>query len=177
MQVKPGKHRGLILKLSAFGLGMFAFAYAMVPLYNTLCEVTGLNGKTGGRMRASQVDTIDTTRKIRVNFMVTNNESMPWTFQGPSASVEMHPGEVKRVDFYAHNPTTIDMVGQTIPSVAPGEAARYLKKTECFCFDEQPLKAGEAATMPVIFFLDPRIPAEIEELTLSYTLFDITGKP
>ncbi len=69
------------------------------------------------------------------------------------------------------------MVGQTIPSVTPGEAARYLKKTECFCFDKQPLKAGEAATMPMVFFIDPTIPVEVEQLTLSYTLFDITDKP
>lgn len=170
MDKKSGK---LILKLAAFGLGMFAFAYAMVPLYNTLCEVTGLNGKTGGRMRASQADAIDTTRTIRVNFMVTNNEGMPWEFSGPSASVDMHPGEIKRVDFYAKNPTERDMIGQTIPSVAPGEAARYLKKTECFCFDKQPLKAGEEAHMPVVFFIEPGLPKEIEELTLSYTLFEL----
>jgi len=173
MEKKQGKDRRLLLKLIAFGLGMFIFAYAMVPLYNTLCEVTGINGKTGGRMRVTQADKIDASRTIRVNFMVTNNEGMPWEFSGPSASVEMHPGEVKRVDFYAKNPTTQDMVGQTIPSVAPGEAARYLKKTECFCFDKQFLKAGEEATMPVVFFIDPSIPHEIEELTLSYTLFEL----
>jgi cytochrome c oxidase assembly protein subunit 11 len=177
MQDKGGKDRRLLLKLSAFGLGMFAFAYAMVPLYNTLCEVSGLNGKTGGRMRVSESQSVDTTRSIRVNFIVSNNESMPWIFQGPTMYVDLHPGEVKRVDFYAKNPTDIDMVGQTIPSVVPGIAAQYLKKTECFCFEAQPLKAGEEAIMPVVFFIDPSIPAEIEELSLSYTLFDITEKP
>lgn len=157
---------------------MFAFAYAMVPLYNVLCDVTGLNGKSsGGRMRATQLEQVDTSRQIRVNFMVMNNESMPWVFNGPTAYVDVHPGEVTRVDFYAKNPTAQDMVGQTIPSVVPAEAARYLKKTECFCFNEQPLQAGQEANMPMIFFIDPSIPREIEELTLSYTLFDITRNP
>lgn len=171
------KHTPLILKLSGLVLGMFAFAYAMIPLYNTLCDITGLNGKTGARVRMTQMDQIDTTRSIRVNFMVTNNEQMPWEFKGPTQFVDVNPGEVKRVEFYAKNPTAINMVGQTIPSVSPGEAARYLKKTECFCFDKQPLLAGEEANMPMIFFIDPNIPREIEQLTLSYTLFDITGTP
>lgn len=177
MERQPRNNRALILKLAGLGLGMFAFAYAMVPLYDTLCDITGLNGKTGGRIRISQAEHIDTSRTVRVNFMVTNNEGMPWEFTGPAQSVEVHPGEVTRVDFYAKNPTSQDMVGQTIPSVSPGEGARYLKKTECFCFDKQPLQAGKEAHMPMIFFIDPTIPPEIEQLTLSYTLFDITGNP
>lgn len=176
MSQQPRKHRALILKLAGLGLGMFAFAYAMVPLYNTLCDITGLNGKTGGRIRATQASQIDTSRTVRIDFMVTNNQDMPWEFTGPTASVDVHPGEITRVNFYAKNPTAQNMVGQTIPSVAPGEGAQYLKKTECFCFDKQPLQAGEAAHMPMVFFIDPSIPREIEQLTLSYTLFDITGE-
>lgn len=156
---------------------MFAFAYAMVPLYNALCDATGLNGRTGGRVRLAEINQIDTSRTVQVNFMVTNNAGMPWVFTGPQTSLEVHPGEVHRVHFYAKNPTGNDMTGQTIPSIAPGEASRYLKKTECFCFDKQPLKAGEETQMPMVFFIDPTIPPEIEQLTLSYTLFDITGNP
>lgn len=176
MTNRSGKHRALTLKLAGLGLGMFAFAYAMVPLYNTLCEITGLNGKTGGRIRMNPSTQVDTSRLVRVNFIVTNNQNMPWEFTGPTASIDVHPGEVTRVQFYAENPTDQDMIGQTIPSVAPGEASQYLKKTECFCFDKQPLKAGQAANMPMVFFIDPTIPREIEQLTLSYTLFDITDE-
>lgn len=174
---KSHKHRWLVLKLTAVCLGMFVFAYAMVPLYNTLCDITGLNGKTGGRVRDLGAEQVDTTRTVRVEFIVMNNEGMPWEFRGPEMSVELHPGEVTRVNFYAKNPTSQDMVGQTIPSVAPGEGAQYLKKTECFCFDKQALKAGEEAQMPVVFYIDPSIPRGIEQLTLSYTLFDITNNP
>jgi cytochrome c oxidase assembly protein subunit 11 len=177
MDTKPRKHGRLILKLSALGFGMFAFAYAMVPLYNALCDATGLNGRTGGRVRLAEINNIDTSRTVKVNFIVTNNEGMPWVFDGPNDSLEVHPGEVTRVLFHAKNPTGADMVGQTIPSIAPSESARYFKKTECFCFNKQPLKAGEAAEMPMVFFIDPTIPREIEQLTLSYTLFDITGNP
>ncbi len=168
-------HKPLLYKLLLAVFCMFLFAFALVPLYDTFCEVTGINGKTGGRIRAA-IEEIDTSRIIRLEFITHNNQEMPWEFYVTQPYIDLHPGEVKQVDFYARNPTDIDMVGQTIPSVSPGVGARYIKKTECFCFDFQPLKAGAEEVMPVVLFLDPKIPDHIEELTLSYTLFDITDR-
>lgn len=167
-------HKPLVYKLTAAVLGMFLFGFALVPLYDTFCDITGINGKTGGRIRAA-VEEIDTSRIIRLEFITHNNQDMPWEFYAEKPYVDIHPGEVKQVNFYARNPTDADMVGQTIPSVSPGQGARYIKKTECFCFDYQPLKAGEDEMMPVVFYVDPKIPDSLQELTLSYTLFDITG--
>jgi cytochrome c oxidase assembly protein subunit 11 len=168
-------HKPLLYKLLFAVFCMFLFAFALVPLYDTFCEVTGINGKTGGRIRAA-AEEIDTSRIVRLEFMTRNNKNMPWEFYVSVPYIDLHPGEVKQVDFYAHNPTEQDMVGQTIPSVSPGLGARYIKKTECFCFDRQPLKAGEEELMPVVLYLDPKIPDDITELTLSYTLFDITDR-
>lgn len=176
MSPEGRKHRTLLIKLTGFALGMFVFAYAMVPLYNTFCDITGINGKTGGRIRATQAETIDTSRTIRLDFMVRNNKDMPWEFRADVPFVDIHPGEVMRVDFYAKNTTDKDMVAQSIPSVAPAVGAKYLKKTECFCFEHQPLKAGAEEHMPLVFFIDPNIPKDVEQLTLSYTLFDITDR-
>ena len=101
---------------------------------------------------------------------------MPWEFRAPVESVRVHPGESKRVAFHARNGTDRDMVAQAIPSVTPTSAAKYLQKTECFCFNRQPLQAGETAEMPVVFFVDPELPAAITTITLSYTLFDVTDR-
>ncbi len=172
---KSHNHKPLVYKLVAGVCLMFLFGFALVPLYDAFCDITGINGKTGGRIRVAQ-DEVDTSRIIRLEFITHNNQDMPWEFYSTVPYVDIHPGEVKRVDFYARNTTDADMVGQTIPSVSPGVGAKYIKKTECFCFNHQPLEAGEAETMPVVFYLDPTIPNTIQEMTLSYTLFDITER-
>lgn len=155
---------------------MFAFAvFAMPPLYNVFCEITGIGGKTGGQYAEEQPQ-VDGGRVVQVQFVTTNNGAMPWQFEGPSQAVTVHPGESKRVTFYARNGTGRNMVAQAIPSVTPANAAQYLHKTECFCFNRQPLKAGEEANMPVVFFVDPKLPEAVQTITLSYTLFDVTDR-
>ncbi len=155
---------------------MFAFAvFVMPPLYDAFCEVTGLGGKPAGRY-VNEAPAVDSERMVKVQFLTTNNGTMPWEFRAPAEAVRLHPGESTRVTFYARNVTQHDMVAQAIPSVAPANAARYLHKTQCFCFNRQPLQAGEAAEMPVVFFVDPELPAAVTTITLSYTLFDVTDR-
>ncbi len=165
----------LVAKLAITVVAMFGFGFAMVPLYNVFCEITGLNGKTGGRV-AYEVTTadIDKHRNVTVQFATTNNGSMSWEFRPLQNSIEVHPGELNEVKFIARNPTAARMVGQAVPSVSPAAAADYLHKTECFCFTQQVLEAGESIEMPVRFFVDKALPADVRKLTLSYTLFDIT---
>ncbi|MBI2783027.1 MAG: cytochrome c oxidase assembly protein [Gammaproteobacteria bacterium] len=158
------------------GVAMFGFAmFVMPPLYNVFCEVTGLGGKPGGRYVAEQ-PVVDLERVVKVQFVTTNNSAMPWEFRPLTDSVRVHPGESHRVEFYARNDTARDMIAQAIPSIAPENAAKHLHKTQCFCFDQQPLKAGAEANMPVVFFIDPALPPSINTVTLSYTLFDVTDR-
>lgn len=183
MMIKPGKpekksaHKRLLVTLVLIGIGMFGFGYAMVPLYNTFCSVLGINGKTGGPVVYNEKNAVvDMTRTITVEFLTTNNESLPWTFHPNKTSIEIHPGEQTKVTFFAKNNADKVMTVQAIPSVTPGIAAKYLKKTECFCFTAQTLKSHDARDMPVLFHLDPKLPKNINTVTLSYTLFDVTGK-
>ena len=152
-------------------VAMFGFGFALVPLYDTFCSLTGLNGKTDGEAYSGDVMHVDSTRNIKVEFVTSLNESMPWEFKAMQTSVTVHPGEPKKVSFFVRNLTDKDMIGQAIPSVAPGLAASYFKKTECFCFTEQVLKAGEEKEMPVVFIVDPSIDEDVHEITLSYTFF------
>lgn len=164
-------NRTVIRNLSFVVIGMFGFGFALVPLYDVFCDITGLNGKTGDQYVAENPMQIDTTRDIEVEFLANLNAGMPWEFEPLTKAVKVHPGEAARIDYVARNNTDRDIVGQAVPSVSPGTAASYFQKTECFCFTEQVLKAGEEKVMPVIFVVDPAIDEDISEIALSYTFF------
>ena len=152
-------------------VGMFGFGFALVPLYDVFCDLTGLNGKTGEQYVSDVPMQIDTSREIKVEFLANLNAEMPWEFKPLTYSVKVNPGESARVEYVARNKTDRDIIGQAIPSVSPGQAAAYFQKTECFCFTEQVLKAGEEKIMPVVFMIDPSIDEDVHEVTLSYTFF------
>ena len=161
------------LKLAAVALGMFGFGFAMVPLYDVICDITGLNGKTGDQVVASE-DAIDTSREIKVQFIANNNAGMSWEFRPTVRTMTVHPGASYRTDFFARNPTGRLMTAQAVPSVTPYYASRYLHKTECFCFEQQQLATGESIDMPLHFVVDRDVPEDVTTLTLAYTLFDVT---
>jgi len=161
-----------IIRRLLFGVvGMFGFGFAMVPLYSVFCDITGINGKTGGRVAIAATEP-DMDRTVTVEFITSVNQSMPWDFRPEVTSMEVHPGKMYRTTFYARNRTDKPMVGQAIPSVTPGIAALHFKKTECFCFTEQQFSAGESRDMPLMFMVDRELPDEIGQLTLSYTFFE-----
>lgn len=154
---------------------MFAFVFVvMVPLYDVLCDALGINGKTGTRYEAVSAE-VDRSRTIKVQFVARNNDDMPWEFAPEVKVLRVHPGELSSTTFLARNPALRDMVAQAIPSIVPSRAAAYFNKTECFCFNQQPLKAGEEADMPLQFIVDQALPEDIQTITLSYTLFDVTN--
>jgi len=171
------KNTKLVTVLIFAVLGMFAFGFALVPIYNSLCKQLGLNGKTNSTAIAYDPQTakID-SREITVEFVATNNSSLPWAFYPKTRKIKIHPGEMAKLAFYAENKTDHAMTVQAIPSVTPGIAAKYLKKTECFCFTQQTLNSHEAMNMPLLFHLDNELPKEINTITLAYTLFDVTNK-
>lgn len=164
-----------VAKLAVVVVAMFAFVFVvMVPLYNVLCQALGINGKyTAGQYEVVDAG-VDTGREIRVQFVATNNEGMPWVFHPDKSVVRVHPGAVNNTAFYAKNLTPKDMVAQAIPSFSPARAAEYFHKTECFCFNQQPLAAGAEAELPLQFIVDQDLPADITTITLSYTIFDVT---
>lgn len=175
--VAPTNNKKVVRKLLLAVVGMFAFGWALVPLYDVICDITGLNGKTGGRVEVAEAGLlVDEEREVTIQFMAHHNAAMGWDFEPSVAQMKVRPGEVHVVSYRVTNPGTTQMVGQAIPSVAPNAAAGHLNKIECFCFEEQLLQPGETADMPIRFFVDPELPSNISKLTLSYTLYDITEK-
>ncbi len=170
-------NKKVVGKLLLAVVGMFAFGFALVPLYDVICDITGLNGKTGGRVDIAEAGLlIDEEREVTVQFVAYHNAAMGWQFTPNVAQLTVKPGEVNVISYTVTNPNEAVMVGQAIPSVAPNAAAAHLNKIECFCFEEQLLQPGESADMPLRFFVDPALPAGINKLTLSYTLYDITER-
>lgn len=152
----------------------FLFGFAMVPLYRVVCEqVLGIKlaGEAVGSAAAEGL-VEDTSRTVVVQFVAGVNSRLPWEFAPELTRIEVHPGKLTEVWFDARNTSGEAIVGNAVPSVAPSEASLYFNKTECFCFTEQVLAAGESRRMPVRFFVDPRLPAGVGELTLSYTFYE-----
>ena len=167
-------HSKIVMKLLGVVVGMFAFGFALVPLYEIYCDITGANGKTSSRYESAETQVIDESRIVKVQFITNNNGDMPWEFRPSVRTMKVHPGELNVTNFYARNTAGKTLVAQAVPSVAPFHAAEYLHKTECFCFEQQQLADGEDLDMPLRFIIDRDLPKEVTTLTLSYTLFDIT---
>ena len=169
----PQPHRRLARKLLLVSLAMFAFGYALVPLYDVFCELTGINGKTGRiDAKAMPANAVDRSRWVTVEFTSTVSSGMPWEFRPAVTRMRVHPGEMATTAYFARNNTDDTLVGQAVPSVAPNAAAAHFKKIECFCFTQQTLQGREAKSMPVQFVVQPDLPPDVKTITLSYTFFN-----
>jgi len=163
-------------KLAGGAVVMFAFVFVvMVPLYNVLCDVLGINGKTNGQAYTAVQAGVDESRTVTIQFLASNNAGMPWEFAPTTTVMKVHPGAVNDTVFFARNTQSDPMVAQAIPSVSPARAAEYFHKTECFCFRQQPLAGEASAELPLQFIVDRDLPKDIGTITLSYTIFDITN--
>jgi cytochrome c oxidase assembly protein subunit 11 len=160
------------LKLTAVALGMFVFGYALVPLYDVLCQATGLNGKTSGKAETMVNTKVDESRWVTVEFTGNSMSGLPWEFGPQQKTLRVHPGAVAVVYYEARNTAAETITGQAVPSISPGNAATHFKKIECFCFSQQKLNGGEKKQMPVRFVVDTDLPKEIDTVTLSYAFFN-----
>jgi cytochrome c oxidase assembly protein subunit 11 len=185
VQPVPRNHSRLVVKLLLLVAGAFLFAFALVPLYNVLCEVTGFNGKTSAGFAAGGLKTelapaptsrVDTGRLIRIEFTGTVMPGLPWEMRPLKVSMDVHPGELQQISYLVRNNADRAITGQAVPSVTPGQAAQHFEKIECFCFDQQTLAAGEAQEMPLAFIVSPEVGRDITHITLSYAFFSIEGQ-
>jgi len=167
------KNRVLLLKLMVVVVAMFAFAiFVMPPIYTVFCQITGLNGKTNREaVAAPAAATADLGRDVRVEFLTSVDPALPWDFHYQISRLSTHPGQITQTEFYVKNNADHPVTGHAVPSISPSEAARYFKKTQCFCFSSQTLAAGESRSMPVVFYVDPAMPSDLTTITLSYRFY------
>jgi cytochrome c oxidase assembly protein subunit 11 len=172
------KNARLARTLVLVAVGMFGFGYALVPIYDVLCEWKWIERDRPDDLKkvSETAYKVDMSREITVEFMTTLNESTQMEFYTEKKHIKVHPGEYHTVNFYAKNKTDKPMVARAIASFSPALTSTYFEKTECFCFSEQTFQAKEAKTMPMRFVINPELPKQYETITLSYTFFDNTEK-
>lgn len=171
----------MVGKLAVITVGMFAFGYALVPIYNAICEATGINVLAlseqvvpGAKSNMPVNTQVDTTRVVTVEF--DTNVRGPWDFKPAVRSLEVHPGQLTTVMYEFRNIQNRAMAAQAIPSYAPKQAMAHFNKLECFCFTQYTLQPGERKEWPVAFIIDPKLPKDVNTITLSYTFFEVGGK-
>jgi cytochrome c oxidase assembly protein subunit 11 len=174
----------MVSKLAIVAAGMFAFGYALIPIYKHICEMTGINilsiserqvpgnGITGKDVKPGNTQ-VDYSRTITVEFDA--NSRGPWDFKPAQSSVQVHPGELATVMYQFQNVQNRRMAAQAIPSYAPNQAAAHFNKMECFCFNQYTLEPGEKKEWPVAFVIDPKLSKDVTTITLSYTFFEVGG--
>jgi cytochrome c oxidase assembly protein subunit 11 len=177
----PRENALMVRKLAVIAVAMFAFGYALVPIYKSICEMTGINILALGEQVIAGKSTnvpantqVDTSRTITVEFDA--NSRGPWDFKPAQRSIQVHPGEMTTVMYEFQNIQDRRMAAQAIPSYAPQQASAYFNKLECFCFNQYTLEPGEKKSWPVVFVIDPRLSKDVKTITLSYTFFEVGGK-
>lgn len=168
------RNRSLTRQLWLFAAGSFAFGFAMVPLYDVLCDITGYGSKRSLVEASTLNSKADMNRLVTVEFISSIPTVGEWDFRPAQSSVQVHPGQLYEATFYAKSLIAHAVTAQAVPSIAPQQATQYFRKTDCFCFTPQHFEAEQARELKVRFFLDPALPENIDRVTLGYAMFDVT---
>ncbi|QNM96095.1 cytochrome c oxidase assembly protein [Chitinimonas koreensis] len=173
MAVAQADNRRLLGKLLVIAVGMFGFGFALVPFYQKFCQVSGINDLIKpAEVKNTQVDQ---ARTVTVQFDANIRSELPWSFTPEKTQLAVHPGQLVQVVYDVESRSDRAIVGQAVPSYGPSRAADYFNKLECFCFKQQTFQPGEKRRMPVVFVIDPKLPADVHTITLSYSFFEVEG--
>ena len=168
------ENRRLLIRLGIVAAAMFGFGYALVPFYYAICQAWGIGSL---EQAAGPVNTqVDKTRTVTIEFDSNAHPGLPWKFKPLVNHVEVHPGQVATVEYEVVNELQQPVTAQAVPSYGPAYAGEYFKKIECFCFSQQTLAGGESRRMPVVFVVDPKLPRDVNTISLSYTFFEVAGR-
>jgi cytochrome c oxidase assembly protein subunit 11 len=168
------ENRRLSRRLTIVAIGMFGFAFALVPFYNQICAALGVNSIVEKNDLPTNTQ-IDTSRTVTIE-LDSNAHNLPWRFKPLVSEVKVHPGELTTVEYEIVNVREAPVTGQAVPSYGPQHAGEYFKKIECFCFTHQTLAPGETRRMPVVFVVDPKLPKDVNTIAVSYTFFEVAGR-
>jgi len=174
MAIGATRKLALPVRLGILAVAMFAFGFLLAPLYSVVCRLTGLN-QLQAADEVAKGTRPDTNRTVSMQFDANLRDGLPWEFRPTRREMQVHPGQLARVSYTASNTSDRTIVGQAVPSFAPDDASAFVRKLECFCFSTQALGPREVKDLPVMFMIDPALPADIRTVTLSYTFFEVPG--
>ena len=167
------ENRRTLTRLSIMAAVMFGFGFALVPFYEKICQVLGVNSLVE-RNDAPVNTQVDATRTVTIE-LDANSHNLPWRFRAVTPHIDVHPGQLVHVEYEVANVRGAPVTGQAVMSYGPAFAGQYVRKLECFCYQAQTLAAGETRRMPVTFVVDPQLPKDVRTITLSYTFFEVAG--
>lgn len=172
-EARAARNRRLGWRLVLVSVFFAGFGFLLVPMYDVICQWTGVNGRTNAVAVTQDANTqVDLTRLVNVEFLSHTMPNVALDFKPETFTMRIHPGEIIHTNYVVKNRSNVEFVGQAVPSVTPAVAAPYFQKIECFCFSQQTLKPGEVRTMPVVFYVKPEMSRELGTVTLSYTFFE-----
>jgi cytochrome c oxidase assembly protein subunit 11 len=171
------QNRSLTIRLTLMALGAFGFGFALVPLYSVVCKVTGYGDRRTLAQAAEVKEAPVTDRLVTIEFVSASPTYGDWEFRPEARSLQVHPGQLYSAKFYARNLRAQAVTAQAVPSIAPSEATAYFHKTECFCFTPQQFGGEQARELEVRFIVDPAFPANLDRITLAYSMFTVTASP
>ena len=169
------QNRRMLLRLSVVAVAMFGFGYALVPFYDAICAALGVNSLVQQESVQAVNTQVDASRTVTIE-LDANAHNLPWTFRPLVRHITVHPGELATVEYEIANVRGEAVTAQAVPSYGPARAAEHFRKMECFCFTQQTLAPGETRRFPVVFVVDPKLPRDVNTITLSYTFFEVAGR-
>jgi cytochrome c oxidase assembly protein subunit 11 len=167
------RNASLTRRLLLMAACSFGFGFALVPLYDVICEVAGI------RVNAAPVAAVESageSREVTLEFISALAPGSEWELTPVAGAMSVVPGRLQEAHFRIRSRATVPATGQAIPSVAPAYAARYLHKTECFCFTPQHFGADEEREFIVRFIVDPQLPLQVDRMTLAYSMYTMPEK-
>jgi len=169
------ENRKLRLRLGVVAIAMFGFGYALVPFYDAICRALGVNDFIQADAAPGANSQVDASRSVTIEFDA-NAHNLPWNFRPLVRHLTVHPGELATVEYEIANVRSEPVTAQAVPSYGPARAGEHFRKMECFCFTQQTLAPGETRRFPVVFVVDPKLPRDVNTITLSYTFFEVAGR-
>jgi len=169
------QNRRMLLRLSVVAVAMFGFGYALVPFYDAICAALGVNSLLKPDVVQVANTQVDLSRTVTIE-LDANSHNLPWSFRPLVRHLTVHPGEIATVEYEIANVRSEAVTAQAVPSYGPARAGEHFRKMECFCFTQQTLAPGETRRMPVVFVVDPKLPRDVNTITLSYTFFEVAGR-
>ena len=169
------ENKRMLLRLSLIAAGMFGFGYALVPFYYQICKAWNV-GSLEEKAEAPANTQVDSTRTVTIELDSNAHGALPWRFKPLVNHVDVHPGQITTVEYEVVNERATPVTGQAVASYGPEYAGEYFRKIECFCFTQQTLAPNESRRLPVVFVVDPKLPKDVNTISLSYTFFEVAGR-
>ncbi len=164
-------------KLSLIPLLMFGFGFALIPLYDVFCQVTGINGKYYSIMdkasfeAASKTDLEVIEKVVPLRLLADADSRDVWNFTPQQSQLQIQAGKMITTYYEITNNQDTQVTIQAVPSISPGEWAEYLVKIECFCFNQQNIPPHTTVRLPLQVTLSSKAPEEVNHLSLSYRIY------